>query len=185
MLRLLGLPDSNEGITQQQWEACIHPEDRDRVLAEVAANVAGPGALDRQYRVVWPDGTVHWLHSKTRLVLDSFNRPDKLIGVDFDITEHQAADERLRILSSAVEQSPVSIVITNLHGIIEYANRKTTEITGYTLDELRGQHTRILNPATPLRKSTGISGHHPHRRVARRVSQQKEERRVFLGRCAH
>ena len=43
-----------------------------------------------------------------------------------------------------MEQSPVSIVITNLHGIIEYANRKTTEITGYTLDELRGQHTRIL-----------------------------------------
>ena len=54
------------------------------------------------------------------------------------------AEERLRFLSSAVEQCPVSIVITDTCGRIVYVNRKTTEITGYTFEELKGQNPRIL-----------------------------------------
>jgi two-component system, NtrC family, sensor kinase len=53
-------------------------------------------------------------------------------------------EERLRFLSSAVEQCPVSIVITDTCGRIVYVNRKTTEITGYTFEELKGQNPRIL-----------------------------------------
>ena len=143
-LRLFGISDPREELTHQEWISFIHPEDRDRVVAEVAASIQGRGALDRQYRVVWPDGTVHWLHSKTRVMLDADNQPAKLIGVDFDITEHKAAEDKLRILSDAVEQSPVSIVITDLEGNIEYVNPKTTDITGYTFEELRGKNPRML-----------------------------------------
>src|ERR1035441_7343048 len=70
--------------------------------------------------------------------------PGRIVGVDFDITEHKAAEEKLQILSDAVEQSPVSIVITDLEGNIEYVNAKTTDITGYTFDELKGKNPRIL-----------------------------------------
>ena len=143
-LRLFGIPDLREELTHQEWISFIHPEDRDRVAAEVAASIEGRGALDRQYRVIWPDGSVHWLHSKTRVLLDADNQPAKLVGVDFDITEHKAAEEKLQILSDAVEQSPVSIVITDLEGNIEYVNAKTTDITGYTFDELKGKNPRIL-----------------------------------------
>jgi DNA-binding response OmpR family regulator len=54
----------------------------------------------------------------------------------FDIAEHKAAEERLHVLSDAVEQSPVSIVITDLQGNIEYVNPKATETSGYTFEEL-------------------------------------------------
>ena len=50
----------------------------------------------------------------------------------------------MRILSTVVEQSPVSIVITDLQGNIEYVNPKTTELTGYTPQEMIGQNARIL-----------------------------------------
>lgn len=58
--------------------------------------------------------------------------------------ERQRAEEELRKLSRAVEQSASTIVITDIHGYIEYANPRFTETTGYTLAEALGQHTRIL-----------------------------------------
>jgi PAS domain S-box-containing protein len=54
------------------------------------------------------------------------------------------AEEQLRKLSRAVEQSPSSIVITDLAGDIEYVNPKFTQVTGYTSDEVMGQNPRIL-----------------------------------------
>jgi PAS domain S-box-containing protein len=61
-----------------------------------------------------------------------------------DITERKKAEETLRQLSQAVEQSPVSIVITDPDGVIEYVNPKFSQITGYTLEEAVGQTPAIL-----------------------------------------
>lgn len=52
--------------------------------------------------------------------------------------------QEIRKLSTAVEHSPSSIVITDAQGRIEYVNRRFTEITGYTLDEVRGENPRVL-----------------------------------------
>ncbi|MFZ4463811.1 MAG: PAS domain S-box protein [Bacteroidales bacterium] len=61
-----------------------------------------------------------------------------------DITESRKAEESNRKLSRAVEQSPVSIVITNIDGNIEYANPQACETTGYSLSELLGKNPRVL-----------------------------------------
>ncbi len=61
-----------------------------------------------------------------------------------DISERKRMDEKVRQLSRAVEQSPVSIVITNKDGTIEYVNRKFTEVTGYSFGEAIGNNPRIL-----------------------------------------
>ncbi len=61
-----------------------------------------------------------------------------------DVTEQRALQDSLRQLSRAVEQSPVSIVITNLLGAIEYVNPKFTQITGYSFEEALGKNPRIL-----------------------------------------
>jgi PAS domain S-box-containing protein len=61
-----------------------------------------------------------------------------------DISERKRMDEKVRQLSRAVEQSPVSIVITNKDGNIEYVNRKFTDVTGYSFSEVIGKNPRIL-----------------------------------------
>jgi PAS domain S-box-containing protein len=65
-------------------------------------------------------------------------------GIIRDITERKQAGDQLRKLSLAVEQSPASIVITDLDGNIEYVNPTFTAQTGYTLEEAIGQNPRIL-----------------------------------------
>lgn len=54
-------------------------------------------------------------------------------------TQRRAAEERVRILSRAVEQSPVSVVITDPEGMIEYVNPKFTEATGFSAEEAIGR----------------------------------------------
>ncbi len=66
------------------------------------------------------------------------------VGLIRDVTERKATEDALRKLSGAVEQSPVSIVITDLAGTIEYVNPKFLEITGYTRAEVLGQNPRVL-----------------------------------------
>jgi PAS domain S-box-containing protein len=61
-----------------------------------------------------------------------------------DITERKRNDDALRQLSQAVEQSPVSVVITDPRGYISYVNRKFTEATGYSAEEVVGKNPRIL-----------------------------------------
>ena len=61
-----------------------------------------------------------------------------------DITARKLADEMLRKLSVAVEQSPASVVITNQDALIQYVNPRFTEVTGYSADEAIGQTPRIL-----------------------------------------
>ena len=61
-----------------------------------------------------------------------------------DITERKRNEDALRQLSVAVEQSPVSVVITDLHGNITYVNRRFSECTGYGYDEVIGQNPRLL-----------------------------------------
>ncbi|HEX2951841.1 MAG TPA: PAS domain-containing sensor histidine kinase [Armatimonadota bacterium] len=61
-----------------------------------------------------------------------------------DVTTHEQTEETLRHFMRAVEQSPTTILITDTRGRIEYANPKLTELSGYSLDEVRGKNPRIF-----------------------------------------
>ena len=67
------------------------------------------------------------------------------VAVKEDVTERRKIDDQLRKLQLAVQQSPESIVISNLDAEIEYANDAFTRITGYSLDEVTGKNLRILH----------------------------------------
>lgn len=68
----------------------------------------------------------------------------RIWGTQTDITELKEKESEVRKLLTAVDQSPVSIVITDLSGNIEFVNPKFSEITGYTADEAIGKNPRLL-----------------------------------------
>lgn len=61
-----------------------------------------------------------------------------------DVTQRKQSEDQLRKLSQAVEQSPVSIVVTDTTGAIEYVNPKFTQVTQYTFEEVFGKNSRLL-----------------------------------------
>ena len=70
----------------------------------------------------------------------------RIWGTQNNITEHKAILEQNRKLSRAVEQSSVSIIITDSKGIIEYVNKKFCDTTLYEFNEVIGKQVRILKP---------------------------------------
>ena len=96
---------------------------------EAAIEALHQGACD----FVWKDRPTRLGHAVRRALDDKRLRE-----------ERRLTEERLQQLNRAVEQSPVSVVITDSRGDIEYVNPKFTEVTGYTLAEVRGKNPRIL-----------------------------------------
>jgi len=75
----------------------------------------------------------------------SENGSTGVLGLIRDVTDKMNREIELRKLSRAVEQNPVSIVITNTEGIIEYVNNKMCEVTGYDRNELLGNNPSVLS----------------------------------------
>ncbi|MES9833873.1 MAG: EAL domain-containing protein [Candidatus Thiodiazotropha sp. DIVDIV] len=77
---------------------------------------------------------------------------EELIGINIkleqEIQSRKETSEELKKLSLAVEQSPASVVITDLNGLIEYVNPKFCEVSGYTSVEVIGEHTQMLGADT-------------------------------------
>ncbi len=69
---------------------------------------------------------------------------DRFLLMLQDISTHRRAEGDLRKLFQCVEQSPVSVVITDINGTIEYVNPKFTNVTGYTYSEVVGKNPRVL-----------------------------------------
>ena len=84
---------------------------------------------------------------------------DLLFAIVHDISARKSAQEQLRKLSQVVEQSPASIVITDLDGNIEYVNTAFEKATGYTQAEVAGENPRVLQsghtPAAVYRELWG------------------------------
>jgi PAS domain S-box-containing protein len=87
--------------TFDAFQRDIHPEDRDRVLDAVRQTVEGAREHHLEYRIVWPDGSVHWLEARGELFRDQAGRPLRLAGVCSDITERKRIEESLWFLAEA------------------------------------------------------------------------------------
>jgi PAS domain S-box-containing protein len=98
LFRLLGLDPARVEPSGDAFYACIHPEDRARVVEEGQAAVRGDRPLDSEFRVVLPDGSVRWLASRGEVLRDEAGRPRLCVGVNFEVTERREAADRQQLL---------------------------------------------------------------------------------------
>ncbi len=125
-----------------------NPSDRINLLKELTVKSSLEDFICQAQR---KDGTSFWVSMNVQVQTDENGEFSGTIGVVRDISERINNQNQIRILSSAVEQSPVSIVITDINGDIEYVNPKFSQITGYSPDEAIHQNPRILKSNTKSR----------------------------------
>jgi len=90
------------------------------------------------------DGTQQHFEVQISLLYDQRQQLAGRLIVLRDITERRQAEEELRRLSRAVEQTPSIVIITDLSGTIEFVNPAFYETTGYCSEEVLGKNPRIL-----------------------------------------
>jgi len=90
------------------------------------------------------NGSIIYVETSASFIRDVKLNPIQILVVSRDITKRRQAEEKLKVLSHAVEQKPVMILITDTEGNIEYVNPRFEEVTGYTLDEVIGKKPNIV-----------------------------------------
>ncbi len=134
----------------------IVPEDRLRAQENIQKIFKGEKAASNEYTAVKTDGTKFPVLIFTNPIIRG-GKPIGIRGILIDISERKKIEEQIRKLSSAVEQSASSIIITDIEGKIEYVNPKFTELTGYSLNEVKGKKPSILSSGeTPKSEYTRL-----------------------------
>ena len=121
----------------------VHPDFQATATSRVSKLLDGASEnpmIEQQFLRI--DGSVIDVEVQSTTII--YGKSPAILVAMRDITERIKSERMLRKLFAAIEQSPASIVITDLRACIEYVNPRFLEATGYRLEEAIGQNPRIL-----------------------------------------
>jgi PAS domain S-box-containing protein len=106
---IYGLEPGEFGGSYQEWARWVHPEDLPKAENDVRRSLE-TGELFTDWRVIWKDGSVHWLHARARVFFDNDGNPLRMVGINVDITDRKQteialsqANERFHLAAAAVD----------------------------------------------------------------------------------
>ncbi|MGD8451834.1 MAG: PAS domain S-box protein [Phycisphaerae bacterium] len=134
------------------WPSHLHPDDRDRVLAEYKETIRTGRPLKTGYRVLRPDGSLVWINNVGEVIRDQDGKPKYLLGISSDVTECRLAEEALRgseeRFRALVEQAGDALYLHDTQGRILDVNEVACKQSGYTRDELLRLHVQDIGVET-------------------------------------
>lgn len=142
-----GLEPAGPPPTFDTYLDMIHPDDRGPFQDGLRAALDDDIPLSLEFRVVWPDGTIHWTHGSGRAFRDATGRPVRMVGTGQDITDRRRiAEERDRLLQ---EERRVAVYREAFVEVISHELRTPiTTILGLT--QILGRPGRTDDPAARL-----------------------------------
>jgi diguanylate cyclase (GGDEF)-like protein/PAS domain S-box-containing protein len=147
---LLGYPASEWVEDPALWDRILHPEDRERVLAEEQRTLAAEEEFESEYRLVARDGSVLWFWERDMIVRDDFGKPVCTQGVLVDVTDVKRAQAQIRDERDRAQRyldiAATMIVVIGGDGHVSLVNRRACEVLGYSEDELLGRDWFELVP---------------------------------------
>ena len=138
-----------EDVVGHSLAEFIHKDDIARVLEDMKRSLTTGEEFPTIMRLMRKDSSFIHAEESGRVIKED-GKPVGITGVIRDVTERKEAEDQLRKLARAVEQSPTSVVITAPDGTIEYVNPAFTKVTGYSTKKAVGSNPRVLK-----------SGEHP------------------------
>jgi PAS domain S-box-containing protein len=140
--QLHGLPPDRTEIMREEWLNLIHPDDRERVEALRREARERTRGFDAEFRVIWPDGSVHWFRGKGTVLVDDSRRPIRSMGVIEDVTQRKQAEAALceseeRYRSLVVATSPF-VWIADVNGEFNRPQPSWESYTGQSWAQHQG-----------------------------------------------
>ena len=141
--KLLGLTPQALGDTREDWAERLHPDDQERALHALNPEF-GEQQYENTYRLRHADGSYRWIHSRGRLLRDEQGQPQRFIGIASDITRQRAIDDSLRQAAAVFDATQEGVLVTDAEQRIVHVNPAFSRITGYSSEEILGQHPTLL-----------------------------------------
>lgn len=147
---LFGFAPDTPVPSTEDFLARVHPEDAPTVIPAIERCRQGAD-FEQEYRVIHPDGSIHWLYDRARMQRDENGHLTYLIGVCTDITRRKQMEEALRHtaehLRLLAESMPQKIFTATPNGDVDYFNPQWTEFTGMSFEEIRAWGwTQFIHP---------------------------------------
>lgn len=93
---LHGLSPGEYGGTLKHWLRLVHPDDLALAHREIDRALQSDGIVDAEWRVIWPDASVHWLAGRGRVIRAADGQALRMIGINIDITERKRLQAQLQ-----------------------------------------------------------------------------------------
>lgn len=142
---LYGRSRNGFDVSLKTLNECVHPDDITGQLKLMAEALQNRRIYESEYRVIWPDGSIHYLRTSAMVLFDTEGQAERLIGLSYDITAAKEAEEQLRL-------SGESLRTTNLE--LQRAARVKDEFLTSMSHELRTPLTGVLGLSEALRHNT-------------------------------
>lgn len=143
MEAIYGLEPGTFGGTNADWAAFVHPDDREQVMAEVAAGLEADDHISQQFRINRTDGSIRHIQARAIIVRDATTRQiRRVIGINSDFTEQVQMEETLRTSEERYRLlSDLTVEGVALHdgGVIRDVNAAMLKMFGYERDEIIGE----------------------------------------------
>ena len=149
--RVLGLAPGSVAACYENWLRCVHPDDRTEAERQVAQAMEQGGEFNIVFRVVWPDGSIHWINDIGKMLYDPAGQPVGMYGIQIDITARKQAEEAVRISETKYrklfEEAMDGIGLADMEtGLILDCNEALARMVHREKSELIGQSQKILHP---------------------------------------
>ena len=143
MWRLHGETTRGQFMTLAGWRRRLHPEDRRAATRALLAALRGGSQLDGEWRLLWPDGSVHVLRGSGRVLRDGAGRALRLSGVCWDVSEARRLQQQLaeqhELLAVTLQSIGDAVLTTDASGRVTWLNPVAQRLTGWTAAQAQGQ----------------------------------------------
>ncbi|WP_414548277.1 PAS domain S-box protein [Anabaena sp. CCY 0017] len=140
MSLLYDLPTSPGVQNIEEFFKLVHPEDRQCLSETIARSIEQKSKFQSEFRIIWQDGTVHWMSGNGKVICNELGQPIRLIGTTRGIGERKAAEAALRDSEeryrSVVNAMQEGIILQDAHGNITACNASAERILGRTADQI-------------------------------------------------
>lgn len=142
---ILGYEDDEISNDFSSFESLLHEDDKARVFTYIDDYFTDSiTKYEIEFRMKHKDGSLRWILAKGEALRNEDGKPYRMAGSHSDISKRKSQEEDLLKLKAAMDQSPVTVVITDTQGTIEYVNPAFELKTGYSYDEAIGKNPRVL-----------------------------------------